>query len=47
LFGVVIMNEPMPPERWAGFGLVWIALIILSADALARSRNRYPAITEN
>ena len=47
LFGVIVMNEPMPPERWAGFGLVWIALIILSADALARSRNRYPAITEN
>jgi chloramphenicol-sensitive protein RarD len=44
LFGVVVMNEPMPPERWAGFGLVWIALIILSADAIPRSRNRLPVV---
>jgi chloramphenicol-sensitive protein RarD len=44
LFGVVVMNEPMPPERWAGFGLVWIALIILSADAIPRNRNRLPVV---
>jgi chloramphenicol-sensitive protein RarD len=47
LFGVVIMNEPMPPERWIGFGLVWIALIVLSADALNNRRNRLPLVPGN
>ena len=40
LFGVVIMSEPMPPERWIGFGLVWIALSVLSVDALRTRHNR-------
>jgi len=40
LFGVVIMSEPMPPERWIGFGLVWIALSLLSVDALRTRHNR-------
>jgi chloramphenicol-sensitive protein RarD len=35
LVGVVILKEPMPPERWIGFGLVWIALVVLAFD-LAR-----------
>lgn len=39
-FGVVIMGEPMPLERWIGFSLVWIALVILSVDALKHRRNR-------
>ncbi len=41
LFGVVVMSEPMPLERWIGFGLVWLALIFLSADALYSRRNRF------
>ncbi len=40
LFGVVVMNEPMPPERWVGFSLVWIALVFLSADGLRHRRDR-------
>jgi chloramphenicol-sensitive protein RarD len=40
LFGVVIMSEPMPLERWIGFGLVWIALSVLSVDALRTRHNR-------
>jgi chloramphenicol-sensitive protein RarD len=39
-FGVSIMGEPMPLERWIGFSLVWIALVILSVDALRHRRNR-------
>lgn len=39
-FGVAIMGEPMPLERWIGFSLVWIALVILSIDALSNRRNR-------
>ena len=39
-FGVAIMGEPMPLERWIGFALVWVALVILSVDALSHRRNR-------
>ncbi|MFF2198547.1 EamA family transporter RarD [Streptomyces sp. NPDC058157] len=36
--GVVYFHEAMPPERWAGFGLVWVALVVLTWDALRTSR---------
>ena len=39
-FGVALMGEPMPPERWIGFALVWVALVILSIDALSNRRSR-------
>lgn len=39
-FGVAIMGEPMPLERWIGFSLVWVALVILSIDALSHRRNQ-------
>jgi chloramphenicol-sensitive protein RarD len=38
LLGVVYFHEAMPPERWAGFALVWLALILLTADALRTAR---------
>ncbi len=37
--GVVIFHEPMPPARLAGFGLVWVALIIFTWDALTAARS--------
>lgn len=39
LFGVVIMREAMSFERWLGFGLVWVALIVLTTDMLVNARN--------
>lgn len=42
LFGVFVMAEPMPLERWVGFGIVWLALVFLSVDALRFRRNRLP-----
>ncbi|MET7478158.1 EamA family transporter RarD [Streptomyces sp. NPDC005648] len=33
LLGVLYFHEAMPVERWAGFGLVWGALCLLTADA--------------
>nr|WP_210507867.1 EamA family transporter RarD [Naasia sp. SYSU D00057] len=39
IIGVAVLHEPMPPERWAGFVLVWVALAVLSAD-LVRSARR-------
>ncbi|WAB80291.1 EamA family transporter RarD [Microcella daejeonensis] len=42
-FGVFVMGEPMPPERWAGFALVWVALVVLTAEAIRhRRRSRAP-----
>lgn len=38
LCGVLYFHETMPPERWAGFALVWAALAVLSWDALRRVR---------
>ena len=38
LAGVLILHEPMPPERWAGFGLVWLALIVLTTDMIVAGR---------
>jgi len=34
--GVGIRHEPLPPARLVGFGLVWLALLILTTDALRR-----------
>jgi chloramphenicol-sensitive protein RarD len=36
--GVVVDHEPMPPARWIGFALIWLALAIFSGDALRRAR---------
>ncbi|MFE5671162.1 EamA family transporter RarD [Agromyces sp. NPDC056523] len=38
LVGVVILHEPMPLERWIGFGLVWIALVVLTFDLVRGAR---------
>ncbi|HWU23216.1 MAG TPA: EamA family transporter RarD [Nocardioides sp.] len=38
--GVTVLGEHMPPERWAGFALVWLALAVFTADALRSRRNQ-------
>jgi chloramphenicol-sensitive protein RarD len=40
LIGVFVMNEPMPPIRLLGFALVWVGLLILMVDAVARNRRQ-------
>ena len=42
LLGVVVYGEVMPAERWVGFGLVWVALVVFTVD-LVRSRPRREA----
>jgi chloramphenicol-sensitive protein RarD len=37
--GVLLFHEPMPAARLAGFGLVWIALIIFTVDAIRAARS--------
>ncbi|MFE0099548.1 EamA family transporter RarD [Streptomyces sp. NPDC059009] len=34
VIGILYFHEAMPIERWAGFGLVWLALALLTWDAL-------------
>lgn len=42
--GVLVFREAMSSLRWAGFALVWVALVILTWDGLARRRRtRAPA----
>jgi chloramphenicol-sensitive protein RarD len=36
--GVLIFHEPMPAARLAGFGLVWIALVIFTVDGVRGAR---------
>lgn len=35
-FGVLVFHEQMPPERWLGFAIVWVALIVLTVDGTRR-----------
>ncbi len=45
-WGVAVGHEPMPASRWAGFGLIWLALAIFTVDALRRSRRPVVAVPE-
>jgi chloramphenicol-sensitive protein RarD len=36
-WGILVRHEPMPPARWIGFGLIWVALVVFSADAVAHA----------
>ncbi|WP_241562550.1 EamA family transporter RarD [Streptomyces hoynatensis] len=38
LLGLLVFHEEMPPERWAGFLLVWLALTVLTWDLLRQAR---------
>ena len=38
IIALAVFKEVMPPERWAGFGLVWLALVILTVDMMGGPR---------
>ncbi|WP_399097032.1 EamA family transporter RarD [Streptomyces sp. BBFR2] len=42
--GLLVFHESMPPERWAGFALVWLALALLTWDALRTARTARAAM---
>ncbi|MEU5254718.1 EamA family transporter RarD [Streptomyces longwoodensis] len=48
LLGIAYFHEEMPAERWAGFALVWLALSMLTWDALrtARRARRWEPLSE-
>ena len=45
LLGLFFFQEPMAPARWFGFVMVWLALAILSFDALRQLKNRSKSTT--
>jgi chloramphenicol-sensitive protein RarD len=42
VLGLVVFGEPMPAMRWVGFGLIWLALALFTAETL-RNRHRVRA----
>ena len=38
--GVLVFHEAMPPMRWVGFGLVWIALVMFTYEAVTHRRRQ-------
>ncbi|TCM51747.1 EamA family transporter RarD [Kribbella sp. VKM Ac-2568] len=42
--GVLVFHELMSPMRWAGFGLVWLALVILTWHGVTRRRRTLAAL---
>ncbi|MGQ0835705.1 MAG: EamA family transporter RarD [Gammaproteobacteria bacterium] len=44
LIGVLVFHEAMPTIRWLGFSLVWLALVILTAESLVALRRRTAAV---
>jgi chloramphenicol-sensitive protein RarD len=47
LLGIFYFHEAMPAERWAGFALVWLALSLLTFDALRAARRGARALRES
>ncbi|GAA3581949.1 EamA family transporter RarD [Klugiella xanthotipulae] len=43
LFAVYIMHEAMPPARWVGFGIVWLAVLMLVIDMVGAGRRQRAA----
>ena len=38
IVALVVFKETMTPDRWAGFGVVWLALLVLTVDMLHTAR---------
>jgi chloramphenicol-sensitive protein RarD len=45
--GLIVFHEPMPAARLLGFGLVWVALAVLTVDGLRANRRRRNALTRS
>ncbi|MET8177945.1 EamA family transporter RarD [Streptomyces sp. NPDC005336] len=46
VLGLAVFHESMPPERWAGFALVWLALALLTWDALHTAHRARRELTD-
>jgi chloramphenicol-sensitive protein RarD len=41
ILGLVVFGEPMPPMRWVGFGLIWLALALFTVESLRNRHNQH------
>jgi chloramphenicol-sensitive protein RarD len=46
LLGVTVLDEHMSPMRWAGFGLVWVALVVFTIEAGQYRRSQARLVAE-
>ncbi len=46
LLGLLVFHEPMPPMRWVGFGLIWLALALFTAETLRNRRTQSRLLAE-
>ncbi|POM25501.1 EamA-like transporter family protein [Actinomadura rubteroloni] len=46
LIGLLVRHEEMPPSRWAGFLLVWAALVLLTGDGVRTGRRTRRAVAD-
>lgn len=44
LLGWLVFDEPMPPERWVGFALVWVAVGLFAGSALWQLSRRSASV---
>ena len=40
VLGLTVFDEAMPASRWIGFGLVWLALVVFTVEALNHRRHQ-------
>ena len=39
VIGVVLLGERVTPALWVGFGIVWVALVLLTIDSIQQARS--------
>ena len=44
--GILVFHEDMPASRWIGFGLVWVALVMFTVEALNHRRRQLSLIAQ-
>jgi chloramphenicol-sensitive protein RarD len=44
--GILVFREDMPASRWIGFGLVWVALVIFTVEAVNHRRRQLRLVAE-
>jgi chloramphenicol-sensitive protein RarD len=44
ILGLTVFGEPMPPMRWVGFGLIWLALVLFTIETLRLRRRQVRAV---
>ena len=46
LLGITVLGEHMPPGRWVGFALVWLALAVFTFEAVQHRRRTLGLVAE-